>query len=202
MGLFVTKLLLGGILLSGVISTVSLPVAANATTTTTDQVDVWPRPTTTNQVIAGDTQEYRIYEGLAPTMEPWENGMRTNPMPGTFEWWYFQTFFTDGSQTQITWLTKPWMDNNGPLQPYITITIITPNGTALTEQVNVNIDQFKAARDTVNVTMGDSWVRGDLNTIQEHIPTTPKGLGVDLVFEVPLHPQDLVAVVCGISTHR
>ena len=39
---------------------------------------------TSNPVIADDTQDYRIYEGLAPTMEPWENGMRTNPMPGTF----------------------------------------------------------------------------------------------------------------------
>ena len=48
---------------------------------------------TTNHVITGDTQKYRIFEGLAPTMQPSEAGMATNPMPGTFEWWYFQGKF-------------------------------------------------------------------------------------------------------------
>ena len=55
----------------------------------------------------------------------------TNPMPGTFEWWYFQGKFDDNSTEQITLLVKPWIDNNGPLQPYATIAITTPNGTHL-----------------------------------------------------------------------
>ena len=59
---------------------------------------------TTNHVITGDTQKYRIFEGLAPTMQPSDAGMATNPMPGTFEWWYFQGKFDDNS-TDANYIT-------------------------------------------------------------------------------------------------
>jgi hypothetical protein len=34
-----------------------------------------------------------------------------------------------------------------------------------------------------NVTMGDSWARGDLNTVKVHYAETKNGLGADLVFQ-------------------
>ena len=144
--------------------------------------------TTTNHVITGDTQKYREFEGLPPTMQPSDAGMATNPMPGTFEWWYFQGKLDDNSTTQITFLVKPWVDNNGPLQPYATIAITTPNGTHLGGETIVDVSQFKAARNTLNVTMGDTWVRGDLNTINLHFATTKNGVGADLVFESAAPP--------------
>lgn len=36
--------------------------------------------------------------------------------------------------------------------------------------------------------MGDNWVRGDLNTIRMHIPTTNNGIGADLVFKSAAPP--------------
>ena len=105
--------------------------------------------------------------------------MATNPMPGTFEWWYFQGKFNDNSTTQITLLTKPWIDNNGPLQPYGTIFVSTPNGTHLGGKMEVDASQFKAARNTMNVTMGDTWARGDLNTVNLHFAPTENGVGAD-----------------------
>ena len=103
-----------------------------------------PISATINHVITGDTQKYRIFEGQAPTMQPSDAGMATNPMPGTFEWWYMQGQFTDGSKEQITFLVKPWFDNNGPLQPYATIAITTPNGTHLGGEAKVDVSQFNA----------------------------------------------------------
>src|SRR6476646_9793239 len=150
---FLTRMILVAVLLSGLIGLSSYPSIANATT---------------NQVITGDTQKYRIFEGQAPTMQPSDAGMATNPMPGTFEWWYMQGQFTDGSKVQITFLVKPWFDNNGPLQPYATIAITTPNGTHLAGEAKVDVSQFNAARNTLNVTEGNSWLRGDLNTVKTH----------------------------------
>ena len=89
--LFLTKMVLVAVLLSGLISLSSYTSIANATT---------------NQVITGDTQEYRIFEGQAPTMQPSDAGMQISPMPGTFEWWYFQGKFDDNSTTQITLRSK------------------------------------------------------------------------------------------------
>jgi hypothetical protein len=127
---YLTKLILVAAVCWGLIGISSLSVASAAT----------------SQVITGDTQKYRIFEGFAPAMQPWEAGMVTNPMPGTFEWWYFQGQFTDGSITQTTLFTKPDLDNNGPLQPYLNIGITTPNGTQLGGLWNVDTSQFKAAR--------------------------------------------------------
>ena len=58
--LFLTKMVLVAVLLSGLISLSSYTSIANATT---------------NNVITGDTQEYRIFEGQAPTMQPSDAGM-------------------------------------------------------------------------------------------------------------------------------
>ena len=94
----------------------------------------------------------------------------------------------DNSTTQITLLTKPWIDNNGPLQPYATIAVTTPNGTHLGGLTKVETSQFKAARNTMNVTMGDIWARGDLNTINLHFAPTENGVGADLVYESAAPP--------------
>ena len=186
--LFLTKMVPVAALLSGLISLSSYTSIANATT---------------NQVITGDTQEYRIFEGQAPTMQPSDAGMQISPMPGTFEWWYFQGKFNDNSTTQITLEVKPWMDNNGGLQPYAVIAVTTPNGTHLGGETKVDTSQFKAARNTMNVTIGDAvTARGDLNTVNLHFAPTQNGVGADLVFESARQPQGLAAVVCGFSTHR
>ena len=132
--LTVNKIITIAVLLSGLIS---IPVFFA------------PASATINHVITGDTQKYRIFEGQAPTMQPSDAGMATNPMPGTFEWWYMQGQFTDGSKEQITFLVKPWFDNNGPLQPYATIAITTPNGTHLAGEAKVDVSQFNAARNTL-----------------------------------------------------
>ena len=173
--LFLTKIVLVAVLMSGLISISSYTSFANATTnaTTSD----------TNKIITGDTEELRKFQDQAPTMQPSDIGMATNPMPGTFEWWYFQGKFDDNSTTQITLLVKPWVDNNGPLQPYATIAVTTPNGTHLGGITKVETSQFKAARNTMNVTMGDIWARGDLNTVNLHVAPTENGVGADLVFE-------------------
>ena len=141
-----------------------------------------------DRVIVGDTPEFMKFEGLAPTMEPWENGLRTNPMPGTFDWWYLQGTFSDGSHAEFTFFTKPWLDNTGPLQPYIGVTITSPNGTVYHDVIRVSTDQFAAARNTLNLTMGDNYLRGNLKVIVLHVESA-KGFGADLVFNSILPPS-------------
>ena len=85
-------------------------------------------------------------------------------------------------------LVKPWMDNNGPLQPYATIAITTPNDTHLGGETKPDVSQFSAARNTMNSTFGDTWARGDLNTTNLHFATTKTGVGADLVFESAAPP--------------
>jgi len=170
-----TKIVFGTIIFSSLIS-VSLLSGVSATT----------NPITanskTNQVIVGDTENYREFEGLAATMEPWEATMRTDPLSGAFEWWYWQGEFDDGSSTQMTWLAKPFFDNDGELQPYINFFITTPNGTNLFGQNKINSNDFQSAGGALNLTMGKNWARGDIDTVNMHIEPTSNGLGGDLTF--------------------
>src|SRR4249920_3476255 len=170
-----TEIVVVGILSLGLINISLYSTAASATTA---------EP----HVITGGTQEYRIYEGMAPTMQPWEAGMVTNPMPGAFEWWYFQGTFTDGSKEKIIFQVKPWIDNNGPLQPSVDIAVTTPNGTHLFGGANIDVSQFNAAHNTINVTMGNSWAHGDLKTTKVHVAPTRSGVGADLVFKSAAPP--------------
>ena len=62
--LFLTKMVLVAVLLSGLTSLSSYTSFANATTNATTN--------DTNKIITGDTQKYRIFEGFAPTMQPSE----------------------------------------------------------------------------------------------------------------------------------
>jgi predicted secreted hydrolase len=132
-------------------------------------------------VILGDSKAFIEHEGLASTVQQWENGMRISPMLGTFEWWYLQGTFDDGSHAEFVFSAKPWMDNNGLLNPYLGLTITSPDGIQHRDIVRASTDQYQAARNTVNVTIGKNWVRGDLDTIQLHAES-PKGFGADLVF--------------------
>ena len=66
-------------------------------------------------------------------------------MPGEFESWYFQGKFDDNStETNYILVAKPWMDNNGGLQPYATIAVTTPDGTHLGGEAIVDASQFNA----------------------------------------------------------
>ena len=64
--LFLTKMVLVAVLLSGLISISSYTSFANATTNATTN--------DTNKIITGDTEKYRIFEGQEPTMQPSDAG--------------------------------------------------------------------------------------------------------------------------------
>ena len=115
----------------------------------------------------------------------------------------FQGKFNDNSTTPnyITYKALYQATRIGPLQPYATIAVTTPNGTHLGGLTKVDTNQFKASHNTMNITMGDIWARGDLNTVNLHFAPTENGVGADLAFDSALHPQDSPAVVCGFSTH-
>ena len=132
-------------------------------------------------IIAGDTRELGKFEGLATKPQPWEDGMRTDPTPNTYEWWYFQGAMKDNSTVIVIFFTKPWMVTSLPFSPYLSIVITAPNGTIFRDDIQSNTDQFTAARGQTNVTMGNNWVRGNLTTYELHIKSN-KGFGADLVF--------------------
>jgi hypothetical protein len=86
------------------------------------------------RIIPGFGEEFLQREGLKPEIAVWEDGLRTDTRPGSFEWWYFDAHFEDGSTEVMVYATKPLRLRSDSLTPMVTLTI-----TRLYQGVNSNI---------------------------------------------------------------
>jgi len=131
-------------------------------------------------VIFGITPEFMTREGLSDEVQPWEDGLRADTGRGSFEWWYFDAHFEDGSTAVIVFNTKHLLRRNDPLRPLVNITINPPGGKKLVAWQPSPAEQFHASTERCDVRMGDSRVQGDLHRYELH--ARAGNLAADLVF--------------------
>ena len=60
----------------------------------------------TDRVTRATSPEFLERDGLTDTVALWEDGLRTDPDGDSFEWWYFDASFSDGSTAVIVFLPK------------------------------------------------------------------------------------------------
>lgn len=131
-------------------------------------------------IIISNTPELLARDGLTEAVAPWEDGLRTDTGRGTVEWWYFDAHFDDGSTAVITFATKPLLERNGPLKPFVLLTITRPNGTKASQFAIFAITQFSASKESCNVCIGPNLAQGDLHRYQIHVELN--NLAADLSF--------------------
>lgn len=119
-------------------------------------------------------------EGLSESVAVWEDGLRLDPAPGTFEWWYFDAHFEDGSTAVITFATKPLLERNGPLKPTVSLTITRPDGRKIAQFPVFPPAQFSASKEACDVRIGPNWTRGDLHRYELHAEM--QGMSAHLTF--------------------
>lgn len=66
----------------------------------------------------------------------WEDGMRTTGDEGTYEWWYTDAEFEDGTTIVTVFFTKNGFDVPGEAHPLATITVTYPDGTTTNRTVS------------------------------------------------------------------
>src|SRR5512141_2456464 len=93
-------------------------------------------------VILSTSPDLLKRDGLKETVAAWEDGQRVDTGRGSFEWWYFDAHFDDGSTVVISFLTKPLLERNGPLKPGIAMTITRPDGSKVSQFPTFPPDQF------------------------------------------------------------
>lgn len=131
-------------------------------------------------VIFAITPEFLERDGLTESIAPWEDGLRIGTGRGTFEWWYFDAHFDDGSTAVIVYGTKPLIERNRPLKPFVSLTITRADGTKAIDFLHFPADQFKAEKESCDVRIGPNWTRGDLHRYEVHFESD--GLAADLTF--------------------
>jgi hypothetical protein len=117
-----------------------------------------------------DTAEALEREGLkAGLVEKWEDGFRTKDRPDTFEWWYFDAEFDDGSTTVAVFNTKSMIHTRGPLKPSVLLIMKMPDGKQVRLNPEFKLEEFQASTDGCEVSIGPNQVKGDLDRYELHV---------------------------------
>jgi hypothetical protein len=123
---------------------------------------------------------HRTGDDLNRGLEPVEDAAH---QPGgllPYEWWYFEGTFDNGySAVVIAWsmnYSKPWRR-----QCTVQLSVYTPEGKTLKHYIFPPRSLFSASRETCDVRIGDSFMRGSYPHYE--ISVEAEGDRVDLVFE-------------------
>ena len=95
-------------------------------------------------------------------VELWEDGARVDGSSGTYEWWYFDSHYPDGTILVIFMFSKNPINVNGPIKPTSTIELTLPDGTKYSEEVYASIKDSYYGKDMCDVKIGECSCKGDL----------------------------------------
>jgi hypothetical protein len=99
------------------------------------------------------------------TVAPWEDGTRTNGgEKGTYEWWYFDSHFDDGTTLVLAFYTKHMMSPADAPDPHVTISL-ERYGKKYQEAYEVKGAPFSAKKDGLDVHIGPCYITGTLKEL-------------------------------------
>lgn len=135
--------------------------------------------------LAHTAQEYARL-GLEPeAVKPWEDGLRTDGGPGTYEWWYFDAHLDDGAKLVVVFHTKNFIDLDKPLTPLLRVEVTLPDGTQRIRLLPCDAAAFSASTDGCEVRIGDNAFAGDLRTYRIHARVDDVEVDVVLTGDLP-----------------
>ncbi|MBR6472475.1 MAG: hydroxyneurosporene dehydrogenase [Firmicutes bacterium] len=95
-------------------------------------------------------------------IQQWEDGMRTTGGRDTYEWWYSDFSFSDGTKLVIVFYTKNPVRVNADLKPLVTMELTLPDGREFYDQVTPDPDKCSFSKESCRVICGESSIIGDL----------------------------------------
>ncbi|MBR1971074.1 MAG: hypothetical protein IKA18_00740, partial [Clostridia bacterium] len=88
-----------------------------------------------------DDYHYQKMGLTKDVVQIWEDGARVDGKKGSYEWWYYDSHFPDGTIMVIFFYSKSPIAVDGPIKPMATIELTLPDGTLYSEEVHATIDQ-------------------------------------------------------------
>lgn len=99
--------------------------------------------------------------GLTASVQRFEDGCRSKAGSGSYEWWYFDSKYADGSSLVIIFYTKPVTSFAKNFKPFASLNYIHPDGTEL--RTEVRSDDYSFSKDCCDVRIGPCYIKGDLS---------------------------------------
>ena len=112
--------------------------------------------------------------GMKKEIQPFEDGLRSKPVKGNYEWWYFDAKLKDGSSLVIVFHTGPIASFLDGFKPYVTFDLTKPSRKSDGESHELEIhreyypngNDYSFAEDCCNARIGECVFKGDLNTYE------------------------------------
>ena len=98
--------------------------------------------------------------GLTENVQIFEDGLRTEEKSGSYEWWYFDSKYADGSSLVIVFYTKHVTSFAKDFKPFVSLNYTHPNGKEL--RTELWSDDYYFSQDGCDIKIGDCYVKGDL----------------------------------------
>src|SRR6266566_8219258 len=105
-------------------------------------------------VMANSDAEYERLGLSRTSIEPWEDGARTDDSAGTYERWYFDAHLADGAKLVVTFINKDIAQPQRPLSPLLRLDLDLPDGRHFENIVRCPPAAWSAARDHADVRLG------------------------------------------------
>ena len=99
--------------------------------------------------------------GLTEKIEKFEDGIRTEAKAGSYEWWYFDSKYADGSSLVIIFYTKPVTSFAKAFKPFVSLNYISPNGKEI--RTTLESENYSFSKECCDVRIGDCYIKGDLS---------------------------------------
>jgi hypothetical protein len=101
--------------------------------------------------LAATPEDFEHLNLTGASIALWEDGLRTDTKPGSYEWWYFDSHLDDGSSLVVAFYTKNPMEPGHPLEPFVTVALDRPGAKAVTIEQHFPAGQFTASKDRCDV---------------------------------------------------
>ena len=98
--------------------------------------------------------------GLTGEIQPFEDGLRTVESSGSYEWWYFDSKYADGSSLVIVFYTKPVTSFAKEFHPHVSLNYVHPDGTEI--RTKLESGDYFFSKDQCEVRIGDCFIKVDL----------------------------------------
>ena len=116
-------------------------------------------------------------------VQPFEDGIRTEEKSGSYEWWYFDSKYADGSSLVIIFYTKPVTSFGKDFKPYVTLNYINPNGKEIRTQVKSG--DFSFSKEKCDTRIEKCYIRGNLENYEIHFENEDAKCHLTLSRSVP-----------------
>ena len=99
--------------------------------------------------------------GLTENVQLFEDGLRTEAKSGSYEWWYFDSKYADGSSLVIIFYTKPVTSFAKDFKPFVSLNYIRPGGKEI--RTKLESKEYSFSKECCDVRIGNCYLKGDLS---------------------------------------